>query len=36
LIGSPTVPRMRNDFMSYFAGWSAPALMSERIAVGAV
>src|SRR5882672_8568841 len=36
LIGSPTVPRMRRDERSYFFGRSAPALMSERIAVGAV
>src|SRR5918912_1044458 len=30
LIGSPTVPRMRNDERSYFFGRSPPALMSER------
>src|SRR5689334_5452298 len=36
LIGSPTVPRMRSDDRSYFFGSSPPALMSERIAVGAV
>src|SRR5581483_2230515 len=36
LIGSPTVPRMRSDDRSYFFGRSPPALMSERIAVGAV
>src|SRR5687768_12729774 len=36
LIGSPTVPRMRKDDRSYFFGRSPPALISERIAVGAV
>src|SRR5512147_291796 len=36
LIGSPTVPRMRTLDRSYFFGRSPPALMSERIAVGAV
>ena len=36
LIGSPTVPRMRRLERSYFFGRSAPALISERIAVGAV
>src|SRR5512134_2021720 len=36
LIGSPTVPRMRSDLRSYFFGRSPPALISERIAVGAV
>src|SRR5688572_32195116 len=36
LIGSPTVPRMRRLERSYFFGASPPALMSERIAVGAV
>src|SRR5262245_2390802 len=36
LIGSPTVPRMRNEDRSYFFGRSPPALISERIAVGAV
>ena len=36
LIGSPTVPRMRSDDRSYFFGRSPPALISERIAVGAV
>src|SRR6266850_3844208 len=36
LIGSPTVPRMRSDDRLYFFGRSPPALMSERIAVGAV
>src|ERR1700694_800958 len=36
LIGSPSVPRMRSDGRLYFFGRSSPALMSERIAVGAV
>src|SRR3977135_1538381 len=36
LVGSPTVPRMRSDDRLYFFGRSPPALMSERIAVGAV
>src|SRR5688500_17600637 len=36
LIGSPTVPRMRTDERSYCLGRSPPALISERIAVGAV
>ena len=36
LIGSPTVPRMRSDDRLYFFGKSPPALISERIAVGAV
>src|SRR3954447_96538 len=36
LIGSPTVPRMGSEERSYFFGRSPPALMSERIAVGAV
>src|SRR5688572_24127748 len=36
LIGSPTVPRMRRLDRSYFFGSSPPALISERIAVGAV
>ena len=36
LIGSPTVPRMRRLDRSYFFGRSPPALISERIAVGAV
>src|SRR3954470_2587414 len=36
LIGSPTVPRMRSEERSYFFGRSPPALMSERMAVGAV
>src|SRR6266550_2470168 len=36
LIGSPTVPRIRSDERSYFFGRSPPALISERIAVGAV
>src|SRR6185436_8862740 len=36
LIGSPTVPRIRSDDRLYFFGRSPPALISERIAVGAV
>ncbi len=36
LIGSPTVPRRRSDETSYFSTASGPALISARIAVGAV
>src|SRR5262245_47266986 len=36
LIGSPTVPRMRRLERLYFFGRSPPALINERIAVGAV
>src|SRR5258706_13717029 len=36
LIGSPTLARMRKLVESYFFGRSPPALMSQRIAVGAV
>src|SRR5262245_37385858 len=36
LMGSPTVPRMRSDDRLYFLGRSPPALISERMAVGAV
>ena len=36
LIGSPTLPRMRSDDMSYLSGISRPARIKARIAVGAV
>src|SRR3954464_7942919 len=36
LIDSPTLPKMRSEDRSYFFGRSPPALISERIAVGAV
>src|SRR5438046_8180006 len=35
LIGSPTDPRSRKDFMSCLFGYSAPHFMNVRIAVGA-
>ena len=36
LIGSPTVPSVRNVDRSYFFGHSSPYFMSSRIAVGVV
>src|SRR5262245_2801405 len=36
LIGSPTVPRMRSEERLYFFGRSPPALINDRMAVGAV
>src|SRR5205085_11518332 len=36
LIGSPTVPRSRNDERSCFCAYSGPHFMCVRIAVGAV
>jgi hypothetical protein len=36
LIGSPTLPSSRSDERSWRSGYSAPHLMHERIAVGAV
>ena len=35
LIGSPTDPSRRSDFMSCLFGYSAPHFMKVRIAVGA-
>ena len=36
LIGSPTLPSSRSDFISYLRGCSSPKRMNERMAVGAV